>query len=75
VSEQIRLYLPWLLSCLTIYSMWLAGGRNKYTWLVGLGNQFLWLIWIFASESWGLLPMNGALWVVYARNHWKWKTA
>lgn len=66
-------YLPWLLSAITISTMFLAGSVNKATWLVGLVNQALWLIWIFAAEAWGLLPMNAALWIVYARNHFKWR--
>lgn len=68
----VVLYLPWLMSLITIYTMFLAGNRNSWTWAVGLMNQVLWLIWILASESWGLLPMNLALWVVYLRNHMKW---
>ena len=72
MQSVIVAYLPWLLSAITIYTMFLAGNVNKGTWLVGLVNQALWLIWIFAAEAWGLLPMNFALWVVYARNHFKW---
>ena len=64
--------LPWLLSAITIYSMLLAGNKRKGAWLVGLANQFLWMIWIVLSASWGLLPMNIALWVVYGRNYAKW---
>lgn len=71
---KLETYLPWLLSAITIYTMFLAGDRKSYTWLVGLANQALWLIWIFAAEAWGLLPMNFALWAVYARNHFKWKS-
>lgn len=65
--------LPYLLSAITIYTMLLAGNKNKYAWAGGLVNQALWLVWIVASHSWGLIPMNLALWVVYARNHLKWK--
>jgi hypothetical protein len=50
----------------------LAGNKNRHAWAIGLANQALWLIWIVASESWGLIPMNAALWIVYARNHLKW---
>lgn len=75
MAHAVREYLPWLLSALTIYSAWLAGGFNRYTWLVGLANQFLWLVWIVCSQAWGLLPMNAVLWVIYARNHWKWRRA
>ena len=64
--------LPWILSAITITSMWLAGSRWRYTWLLTLGNQALWLTWIIAMGAWGLLPMNAALWIVYARNHMKW---
>lgn len=64
--------IPYVLSAITIYMFILAGNKSKYAWLVGLFNQFLWLLWIVASGNWGLLPMNLALWVVYARNYWKW---
>lgn len=66
-------YMPWLLSALTIYMTVLAGNKTSWAWLVGLINQALWLSWIIASETYGLLPMNFALWIVYARNHMLWK--
>lgn len=65
-------YLPYLLSCITIYQLVLAGNMHKNAWLVGLCNQVLWLTWILASGTYGLLPMNLAVWVVYTRNHFKW---
>lgn len=65
--------LPWLLSAITIYTMFLAGNLSRHTWAVGLANQALWLVWIIAAGAWGLLPMNAALWFVYARNHLKWR--
>lgn len=73
MTYYIGEYLPWLLSVITIYTMFLAGDRKWYTWLVGLANQVLWLVWIIAIGGWGLLPMNIALWVVYIRNHLKWR--
>jgi hypothetical protein len=69
---MIATYLPWLLSALTIWMTLLAGNKHSSAWLIGLVNQALWLVWIVVTESWGLLPMNVALWVVYSRNHWKW---
>ncbi len=71
--QSIETYLPWLLSVITIYTMFIAGDRKSYTWLVGLGNQALWLTWIIVAGAWGLIPMNIALWVVYMRNHLKWR--
>jgi len=65
-------YLPYILSAVTIYMFLLAGNKSKNAWVIGLLNQFLWIIWIVLSSTWGLLPMNIALWVVYTRNHFKW---
>jgi len=73
--DAIRFYLPFLLSAITIYMTVLAGNKSRNAWLFGLCNQALWLVWIIASASWGLLPMNLALWVVYGRNHLKWSRA
>lgn len=69
---MIKTILPYVLSAITIYTMFLAGNNKKYTWLIGLVNQALWLIWIIVMSAWGLLPMNIALWFVYGRNHFKW---
>lgn len=70
--KVITVYLPWLLSAVTIWMTLLAGNKHPKAWLVGLFNQLLWLIWIVASQTWGMLPMNIALWIVYARNHLRW---
>jgi len=72
---MIATYLPYLLSVITIYMTVLAGNKSKHAWLFGLGNQGLWLVWIISTGAWGLIPMNIALWIVYARNHFKWAKA
>ena len=74
MAEVIRFYLPWLLSAITIYMTVLAGNKHRNAWLFGLVNQALWLVWIVTTGAYGLLPMNAALWVVYARNHLKWRS-
>ena len=71
--DAIRLYLPWVLSGITIWMTLLAGNLHRNAWLVGLGNQCLWLVWIVATGTWGLIPLNVALWIVYGRNHLKWR--
>jgi hypothetical protein len=75
MRDTIITHLPWLLSAITIATMWKAGDRWRATWLLGLANQALWLVWIIAVSAWGLLPMNIVLWIVYARNHLKWSAA
>lgn len=72
MSHFIIVYLPWLLSANTIYSMLLAGNKKRGAWLFALAGQLLWLVWILTTKAWGLLPMNLALWVVYGRNYLKW---
>lgn len=67
--------MPWVMSAITIYMTVLAGNKHRSAWLVGLFNQLLWLVWIVASGNFGFLPMNAALWIVYARNHMKWSRA
>lgn len=64
--------LPWVLSAITIYANWLAGSKSKHAWPLSIGNQLLWLIWIVLSGTWGFLPMNIALWIVFIRNHLAW---
>lgn len=72
MTQLIKDYLPWLLSAVTIWMTLMAGNKHPKAWLIGLGNQLLWLVWIVSVGTWGLLPMNIALWVVYGRNHLKW---
>lgn len=67
--------MPWLMSAITIYMTVLAGNKHRLAWAVGLVNQALWLVWIVGTGTWGLLPMNAALWIVYGRNHIKWGKA
>lgn len=74
MSEFLIKFLPWVLSANTLYVMFLAGNKRKYAWLLGLAGQLLWLVWIVLVQAWGLLPMNIGLWIVYYRNHLKWRT-
>lgn len=65
--------LPWLLSLNTIVMNIMVGNKNKWSWALGLAGQVLWLVWILMVEAWGLIPLNLALWVIYIRNHIKWR--
>lgn len=64
--------MPYLLSVVTAYGMYLAGNKKAKAWIVGLFNQSLWLTWIILSGTWGLLPMTGVMVFVYVRNYIKW---
>jgi hypothetical protein len=62
----------WIMSGITIFTMWLAGDKKKLAWILGLLNQVLWLYFIYDKQSWGLLPMTFAMVFIYARNLYKW---
>lgn len=70
--ELVVVYLPYILSAITVYTVVLAGNNNRNAWLISMFNQLLWLIWIVASNTWGLLPMNITLWIAFYRNYMKW---
>lgn len=72
MTEAIVEYLPWVLSGITIWMTLLAGNQHPNAWVWGLVGQALWLVFIIASQTWGLIPLNLALWVVYWRNHKMW---
>lgn len=72
VIDLITTYLPWVMSAITIWMTLLAGNKHPSAWFVGIINQGLWLCWICLTQTWGFLPMNLTLWIIYVRNHFKW---
>lgn len=72
IDTFIQVYLPYVLSAITITQIVMAGNKHKNAWALGLINQAFWLLWIIWTQNWGFMPMNAAIWVVYIRNHIKW---
>lgn len=64
--------IPFVLSAVTLYSLFIVGDKNAHGWLISLCNQALWLVWIILIGAWGLLPMNVGMWYVSYRNWRKW---
>lgn len=73
VRDALAMYLPWLLSCLSLVMSVLTGNKWRYVWIFGLGIQCVWVVWIVSSKAHGFLPLCLALFVIYARNHLKWQ--
>lgn len=71
-SHIVHVYVPYMLSAITIYMNFLAGNKSNKTWLVGLIGQVGWSTWIFYTQNWGFVPLNIALWYIYIGNHIKW---
>ncbi len=64
--------LPWIMSAITLYMTFLQGRKRWGAWVVGLINQLLWLTFIITTQTWGLMPLNIGLWILYWRNLFKW---
>lgn len=65
--------VAYVLSAITLVTMWQAGNRRWWAWLLGLVNQGLWFTTIVLFGVWGLLPLTVALTFVYARNLLRWR--
>lgn len=72
MKHAVVVYLPYCLSCITIWLNILAGNKRRSAWIVAMCGQVFWSIWVLTSQTWGLLPLNIALWYVYAQNYVKW---
>lgn len=72
MKELISAYGSYPLGLITIVVTLVAGNRKSWAWLLGFFNQGLWALWIWATGSWGLLPLTVVLCVIYARNYLRW---
>jgi hypothetical protein len=61
-----------LASGLTIVGMYLYGNKSKLGPVAGILAQVPWWIIMIDGSLWGLLPVNGAMLIIHARNLWKW---
>jgi hypothetical protein len=68
----MRQLLPFTLSLLTMFAMWLLGNKNKLGWVVGLVNQAFWITFAIVFKAWGLLPLSLVLVFIYSRNLRRW---
>ena len=69
----MRQIIPLATSAVTLWAMWVIGQKRSWGWTLGLANQALWLWFIIGFQAWGLLPLSGALVVIYTRNLFKWR--
>lgn len=68
-----HIIIPFFLSAITVYQMFLVWNFHKYSWIIWIVDQMMWLVFIIYTQQYGFLPLNIANWIVYARNHFKWK--
>jgi len=66
-------YLPWLISIITLWMMYLAGNKNRGAWTVGIICQALWSWWLIETKAWGLAPLTLGMWAIVITNYVKWR--
>ncbi len=64
--------LSYVLSALSLLSLWLVGNKNKLGFVVGLINQVLWVVYAVSLKQWGLLGGVVAYTFINIRNLVKW---
>lgn len=61
-----------ILSALSLLSLWLMGNKNKLGIVVGLANQLLWVVYALMLKQYGLLIGVIAYTIIHIRNFVKW---
>lgn len=64
--------LSWILSGISLTSLWLVGNKNKMGFAVGILNQALWVYYALLLKQYGLLVGVIAYTIVNIRNWIKW---
>lgn len=64
--------LSYVLSALSLLSLWLMGNKNKLGIVVGLANQLLWVVYAVMLKQYGLLIGVIAYTIIHIRNLAKW---
>ena len=62
----------YLLSIISLVTLWLIGNKNKAGFILGLLNQILWIWYALMLKQYGLLVGVIAYAVIYIRNLIKW---
>ena len=52
MRDAIITYLPYLLSAITVFQLWLAGNTYKNAWAIALANQALWFVYARNHLKW-----------------------
>lgn len=63
----------WLLTCVGVFGLWLAGRKSYWGWAVGISAQLLWVAYAITTRQWGFLASAGAYGWVYVKNFRTWR--
>lgn len=64
--------LSYILSALSLTSLWLMGNKSVWGIWIGLVNQLLWVVYALMLKQYGLLVGVCAYTIIHIRNLEKW---
>lgn len=65
--------MDWILSIATLIGLWLIGNKSNKGNALMIAIQVLWIWFAIDINKKGLLLLAIALFLIYARNWWRWK--
>lgn len=60
--------MTWILSVISLLTVYLIGEKNINGWIVGLFGQVLWISWEIYTKNWGLMPMTIVMTYLYIKS-------
>jgi hypothetical protein len=66
------LYWSWIITALTLFSMYFVEQKRKEGWLVSFGTQAVWILYALTTKQYGFLAPAPFFIVLYARNYVRW---
>lgn len=66
------LYLDWLTGLVTLIGVYFTGKKRWFGQAIQFISQIFWAALIVQRGLWGLVPLEVALFYLYARNTWIW---
>jgi hypothetical protein len=64
--------LTWVISGVSIVTLWLMGNKSKWGPALGIVNQAIWIVYVVGTKEWGLLAGVVIPLFVQVRNLRKW---
>jgi hypothetical protein len=49
-------HLPWVLTALQVFSLWVAGRGSRFGWLLGGTVQLPWIVYALVTNQIGFIP-------------------
>lgn len=63
----------WILACVGILGIYLAGRKDPRGWLIGVFAQLLWLAYAISTRQWGFLITAFGYGSIYLKNWIAWR--